>query len=440
MHHLFQQHLPHYLHRCPHCQHFQKHYIELANELLRRSINQQITFNAVSCTLNPEVCEWYEIPNYPTIVGWRGGTRFGNITDFGAYLNEYEFDANTIASNLEFELAEETIKYDKEESKFSISEDQREYEQNKLQKGKDIAQEKTEQYEFEHDINDRYHNAAVSLAYILKNGVYASSKKQLTAQQKIALHDFLILVDWASPQTWDVKSVMVRDLLNRFDDVISEGKQGLSSFVEKYQKQTFKRGRRKEELLWGHLDETFHRKPPKKRSFVKGALGAEHGTTTIDAAAIVKEHSTWTNQCTHGNSHNGFTCGLWELFHLLSIGATHTPNQRYGYNKGYTVSSKEVGTTIRNFIANFFRCDVCKKHFLQMYSECGHNHCKRLDDELPFVTDGVSSVHVSVAAADEGDISRKEIALWLWEVHNAGEFYKLKVQILLIQTNFMHTI
>lgn len=413
--------LQHCLCRCPHCQTFQKHYIELAHEIRRRSINLQISFHAVSCTLNPEVCEWYEISGYPAVMGWRGGTKIGNITDFGANLNEFEFDANTIAFDLEFDLAEETIKYDKEESKFSNSEDQREYEQNKIQKGQDIAQEKTDQYEFKHDINDRYHNAAVSLTYILKNGVYTSAKKQLSTQQKTALRDFLILVDWASPQTWDVNKVMVRDLLNHLDDIISKGKQGLTSFVEKYQNQAFKRGRRREELLWGHLDETFYRKPPRKRSIVKGALGAERGSITVDAAAIIKEHSVWTDQCTHGYSHHGFTCGLWELFHLLSIGATHTTNQLYGFREGYIISSKEVGDTIRNFIANFFRCDVCKSNFLQMYKECGHDHCKRLDTELPFAAERMPTIHISTTAMDEVNGSRNEIALWLWEVHNAGE-------------------
>lgn len=355
-------------------------------------------------------------------MGWRGGTEYGDIIENGVFLNEYgNFSAATIAEDLGFDLAQETVKYEKEESKFSHSEDQREYEEGKIQRGKDAAREKRELYEIVSDLNERYHNAAVSLAYILKNGIYVSARKQLTVQQKSALYDFLALVDWASPQTWDVRSIMIRDLLHRFDDIMSEGKTGLSAFVERYQQHSFKRGRRREELLWGHLDESFHVKVLKKRSILKGSLGAEHGIHVKDAAAIAKEHSAWTSHCTHGNPYSGFTCGLWELFHLLSIGATHTPNQLYGFRKGYVISSKEVGATIHNFIANFFRCEVCKKNFVQMYEGCGHDHCKRLDNELPFVVEGTPSLHFSVAEADERDISRKEIVLWLWEVHNAGE-------------------
>jgi len=387
--------------------------------------------HAISCTLNRHICDSYEIPGYPTLLGWRGGSAFGSFQEGGVYLNEYgNFTADTIARDLGFDVAQETVKYENEESKFSDSSDQREFEQGKIQRGVDVAREKRERYEEEEssdkrgDLNERYHNAAVSLAYILKNGIYLSARKPLTVQQKSALYDFLVLVDWASPKTWDVNSIMVRDLLHRFDDIMAEGKTGLSEFVERYQQESFKRGRRREELLWGQLDESFHTNVRKKRSLVKGKghLGAEHGMHVKDAADIAKEHSAWTNQCTHGgDSHSGFTCGLWELFHLLSVGATHTPNQLYGFRKGYIISSTEVGETIYNFIANFFRCDVCKNNFVKMYKGCGYNHCTRLDGELPFVVEGTSSLHGSVAAADERDISRKEIALWLWEVHNAGE-------------------
>lgn len=42
-----------------------------------------------------------------------------------------------------------------------------------------------------------------------------------------------------------------------------------------------------------------------------------------------------------------------------------------------------------------------------MYDECGHDHCKRLGNQLSFLK----------ANPDE---SQMELALWFWEVHNAG--------------------
>jgi hypothetical protein len=56
-----------------------------------------------------------------------------------------------------------------------------------------------------------------------------------------------------------------------------------------------------------------------------------------------------------------------------------------------------------------------------MYKECGHDHCKRLDTELPFAAERMPTIHISTTAMDEVNGSRNEIALWLWEVHNAGE-------------------
>ena len=42
-----------------------------------------------------------------------------------------------------------------------------------------------------------------------------------------------------------------------------------------------------------------------------------------------------------------------------------------------------------------------------MYDGCGHEHCTRLSRHLPM-------------AAKDG---HSEVALWLWEVHNAGEMF-----------------
>ena len=40
-----------------------------------------------------------------------------------------------------------------------------------------------------------------------------------------------------------------------------------------------------------------------------------------------------------------------------------------------------------------------------MYDSCGHDHCTRLNTDLPFALKG----------------GHHDVALWLWEVHNAGK-------------------
>ncbi len=62
---------------------------------------------------------------------------------------------------------------------------------------------------------------------------------------------------------------------------------------------------------------------------------------------------------------------------------------------------REVGDTIRNYIENFFGCEVCRENFLLEYDGCAHMRCERL---LP-----------SIGTLDNW----KEVPLWLFEVHNS---------------------
>ncbi|KAF6172336.1 hypothetical protein GIB67_024958 [Kingdonia uniflora] len=76
------------------------------------------------------------------------------------------------------------------------------------------------------------------------------------------------------------------------------------------------------------------------------------------------------------NDTRGFSCGLWVLFHSLSI--------RIGDEE-----SQVVFTTICDFIQNFFVCEECRQHFYGMCSSVS----------TPFN-------------------KTSEFALWLWDAHN----------------------
>ena len=39
-------------------------------------------------------------------------------------------------------------------------------------------------------------------------------------------------------------------------------------------------------------------------------------------------------------------------------------HELYGFHRGYFVSPHHVAETIRNFVAYFFSCDVCRTNFL----------------------------------------------------------------------------
>jgi thiol-disulfide isomerase/thioredoxin len=325
---------------CPHCQNFKSHYIDLAREIQRRTIATQIYFHAVSCTLNEIICDTYEIEGFPTVMGWRGGEDYANFNDItkpGLVLNEEgKIDADSVADFLLIALAEDEMANMTPESKFSNSQDQRQWEENKKQLGLEIAKEHLAMMEYEADINERYHNAAVSLAYLLKTSVYESSKGYLNEKKAHVLYDFLILVDWATPFQWDFRSQFIQVLLNRFNSDVIAGKRSLVDLVESLQGRSFKTGTRREELLWGHLNESRTKRFLTRRAAVKSGLGgeAESYEFHVPFQTLLKEHSQWTDACTHKTVSKGFTCGLWHLFHILTIGSIQFQNRMYGIHKG----------------------------------------------------------------------------------------------------------
>ena len=69
-----------------------------------------------------------------------------------------------------------------------------------------------------------------------------------------------------------------------------------------------------------------------------------------------------------------------------------------GNELSYTPS--EVGFILRNYIENFFGCEVCRINFLRDYDNCGFHRCERLSSET------------------ENLLDWKELPLWLFEVHN----------------------
>ncbi|KAL7074202.1 hypothetical protein ACQ4LE_006338 [Meloidogyne hapla] len=90
--------------------------------------------------------------------------------------------------------------------------------------------------------------------------------------------------------------------------------------------------------------------------------------------------------CRGSKSHlRGYTCGLWTIFHILTVRAY---KERKDDPKFDPV--KEVLEPIHQFVVQFLSCEVCSKNFDKMAKE-----------------DGLLSVH-----------KPENVVLWLWRGHN----------------------
>ena len=84
-------------------------------------------------------------------------------------------------------------------------------------------------------------------------------------------------------------------------------------------------------------------------------------------------------------------CGLWQLFHLLSARSGPSPR----------ASPHRVMKTIRTFVDDFFKCEECRRHFLE--------HYEKSDFGRELITE----------RDDENNNNHKNVQLWLWRFHNA---------------------
>jgi hypothetical protein len=107
---------------------------------------------------------------------------------------------------------------------------------------------------------------------------------------------------------------------------------------------------------------------------------------------------TWSPACLqHGT---GYTCGLWQLFHIVRVGMVEW--NALAPNDDLRLAPLEVADTLRNYVEVFFQCDECRANFLNDYDGCGHDRCNRLVDRKVGTT----------------DTEWREFPLWLYETHN----------------------
>ncbi|RXG59631.1 Sulfhydryl oxidase 2 [Armadillidium vulgare] len=82
--------------------------------------------------------------------------------------------------------------------------------------------------------------------------------------------------------------------------------------------------------------------------------------------------------------YRGYPCGLWTLFHSLTVNAFMQKDKFYHYNPLESLKA------IHGYVKNFFSCEYCSKHFQEMYKLDAETSVKSPGDEV----------------------------IWLWRAHN----------------------
>jgi hypothetical protein len=69
---------------------------------------------------------------------------------------------------------------------------------------------------------------------------------------------------------------------------------------------------------------------------------------------------------------------------------------------------EDAAVTIRNYVENFFGCEVCRMNFLSAFDSCAHDRCHRLNNNGTSMSEW------------------KELPMWLFETHNSVNVRLLK--------------
>jgi hypothetical protein len=199
-------------------------------------------------------------------------------------------------------------------------------------------------------------DVSVSFYMHLETGIYGGIGGKLMTEDKIvALSDYLDLVSLSLPPEWHLH-VLVDELRSRFE-YVAEG--------------------------YGNMMEVMRKYPIQPKM--------------------------WSRDCTtdRGRFHVGFDCGFWKLLHTMTLGVAE---QRGGMNlvesgmvnsDTKTFSPLEAADVIRNLMKYYYGKNGYS--FVENYDDCKrHRRCDRLTDDKEGATIG----------------DWKELALWLWEVHN----------------------
>jgi len=392
-----------YAHWCPHCQHFKQHYIQFAKQtkqILAQYLSPQVFAEtqqrygiyAVSCVPWKDVCQEFNLEGYPVIMLFEGNATNGTV------ISQPKVHPFLLLEKLGIDLTEVDItmfegKEEEDTTSLSIHNPNEDDDEKKLE----------QQYFQKRTKKEIFQDAQLSFDFALRNAIFSGTNKAnllLPGTTVVAVvngttvyntpdttkadafKDWILLLRDALPPTWIVKA-LVGDLAASIDHICY----GLPV-------------------------------PTNATNFTHApghnTVGGEQKLFQIlnQPKYHPKKHG-WSPACTRGEAYAGYTCGLWELFHIMTLGVVEYNTYSSGVDDDWEkFDLHEASTTLRNYIAQFFACEVCRSNFLHAYDTCEHAVCTRFQNKLAYDNDDATIVQ-----------QRKhdtwiEYPFWLFEVHN----------------------
>ncbi len=326
------------------CQQFRNNYIQVAKEIKHRSLYAPVNFHAVSCVAHRELCEEFKVEGVPHLVAFKSGTTQGTI-----FLRNVDntIDVEQVADVLGIYLSPK-----------SLSEHSGNVSGGDESKSTTMSRIDTTSANRNHDVHHLqrqqqldYADAFLSLYYTLSTTIHREEGIPLDADRRLAFIEWMDLLYWTLPSYWDIHQ-LITDIRSNMRAVVVS-----SAYLK--------------EILKRHA-------PPS---------------------------TEWSHSCIHRSiatmhikDDKGYICGLWKLFHIISVGVAEQ-HQRVLGDKSRTAMG-HVAAIYHVFVTNFISNGEFQTNFVKLYDNCALNRCSRLDPN-PLTSE-----------------SWKQLSLWLWELHN----------------------
>uniref|UniRef100_A0A7S1C2N5 Sulfhydryl oxidase n=1 Tax=Corethron hystrix TaxID=216773 RepID=A0A7S1C2N5_9STRA len=352
---------------CGHCRHFKPTMLDAAKRI-PEEVAEPLAFYGVSCTVNNEACRSYSVRGYPMLAGFLPGK--GEPGE-GIALTVQNFFGDVV------DKLHLTHSFDKKDKKPPAEVGGAGKGSNEVDGGTskgakivldgvhpNVTAHMTESdvFKYKHawKKEETYSDAALAFVQALKTGVYVSNGP-LPVERSDAFVEWMHLLHWTLPPQWGLRD-FVSEILSNID-VATSSAQSLETLIDAH---------------------------------APSELGI--GTHDADERIVSFRDAKYSDGCSHGQDGMGYTCGLWSLFHIVTIGFS----QRYMHavEQGEVASVAHAGECLRNFVFHFFGCKVCRDHFTKMYDSCELDNC-------------------SFTKGYPDDDSATDVAMWLWTAHNS---------------------
>ena len=346
----------------PRCTEFQSTYISVARGIKRLSSRLPVQFHAVNCARYREVCKYgFNVESVPKLIGLKSGSIDWSELEISSDFDENELvqyiaDAinvpldevkrDTAIANVESELDDEL------HSQVRMS---RSIANSLLLPMKATRLNKPQPIPLSEQV---FHDAMTSFVVTLTSSLYSQLPhgSVLPPDTSTVLREFIDLMRWAFPPETQAQQ-LAQHLAEEYFEV-STSEESLLNVIGKY---------------------------------VNNSQGM-----------------SWSEKCGGMNdSHDGYSCGLWSLLHILSLGVAERHDAVVGDVDRLSVSY--AGHIMRSFIDRFFiHCEACRQLWTTLYDEA----CCELDNSDHSIAEKTK------LSASIGGQEWKSLAFWVWEIHN----------------------